>query len=322
MLTMLVSNAILFIGLIITCIVVREQPGDGGTGRGGGIASSEGPRPWPATCGGVVREYLEPFKDRNFFLVFFTRFLMQMGSSVIRFMQYWLDDKVTLPSGWSSEKALAVCMAPLLVTALISALVFGKLSDSLGQKRKIIIMGNGFLAAACTLALAFINNYWVILGITTLMGAGMGGFVSVDFALVMDVLPNQHDNAKAIALWHSALVIPQMTAVPLGGLIRDGFQHVGCGEECGLGKLLLHCAAARVPFSFLLAYPSSTTIRADRPHPAPRAARSLLFLFLLQATPHCSSSRRFTFSSALCWSIKSRAPLRFKRPSSDAVSCC
>ena len=33
-------------------------------------------------------------------------------------------------------------------------------------------------------------------------GAGFGTYLSVDFALVMDVLKNKQDHAKDIAVWH------------------------------------------------------------------------------------------------------------------------
>ncbi len=34
------------------------------------------------------------------------------------------------------------------------------------------------------------------------VGAGFGCFQAVDFALVMDVLPQEKDKAKDIAVWH------------------------------------------------------------------------------------------------------------------------
>ena len=33
-------------------------------------------------------------------------------------------------------------------------------------------------------------------------GLGLGAFISVDFAMVMDILPNESDKAKDLAVWH------------------------------------------------------------------------------------------------------------------------
>ena len=48
--------------------------------------------------------------------------------------------------------------------------------------------------------------YWVF---SSLLGVGFGAYCAVDFALVMDVLPNDREKAKDLAVWHQvhALVI-------------------------------------------------------------------------------------------------------------------
>ena len=70
-----------------------------------------------------------------------------------------------------------------------------------------------------------------------LSGIGFGAFQSVDFALVMDVLPDERDKAKDIAVWHQALILPNALATPTGGLIVDYFESVNC--ELGLGYIIL-----------------------------------------------------------------------------------
>lgn len=68
-------------------------------------------------------------------------------------------------------------------------------------------------------------------------GLGFGAFQSVDFALVMDVLPDDSDKAKDIAVWHQALVLPQALATPFGGFVLDMFEKINC--EVGLGYIIL-----------------------------------------------------------------------------------
>ena len=50
----------------------------------------------------------------------------------------------------------------------------------------------------------------------------------MDFALVMDVLPEEREKAKDIAVWHQALVLPQALATPVGGLVLDLFERLNC----------------------------------------------------------------------------------------------
>lgn len=71
---------------------------------------------------------------------------------------------------------------------------------------------------------------------------GFGSFQSVDFALVMDVLPKEKDKAKDIAVWHQALILPNALATPVGGFIVDYFQSVDC--EIGLGYIILFIVTA------------------------------------------------------------------------------
>ena len=50
----------------------------------------------------------------------------------------------------------------------------------------------------------------------------------MDFALVMDVLPEEKEKAKDIAVWHQALVLPQALATPVGGVFLDIFERLNC----------------------------------------------------------------------------------------------
>ena len=47
----------------------------------------------------------------------------------------------------------------------------------------------------------------VTLDNSVLSGVGFGAYCAVDFALVMDVLPNDREKAKDLAVWHQVLVL-------------------------------------------------------------------------------------------------------------------
>lgn len=58
----------------------------------------------------------------------------------------------------------------------------------------------------------------------------------------MDVLPQEKDKAKDIAVWHQALILPNALATPVGGIILDYFQQVDC--VIGLGYIILFAVTA------------------------------------------------------------------------------
>lgn len=92
----------------------------------------------------------------------------------------------------------------------------------------------------CISTLTYIKGpsaYYIAVIVAFFFGIGFGSFQSVDFALVMDILPEEKDKAKDIAVWHLALILPNALATPVGGLILDYFESVNC--RIGLGYIIL-----------------------------------------------------------------------------------
>jgi MFS family permease len=58
-------------------------------------------------------------------------------------------------------------------------------------------------------------------------GLGYGAYQAVDWALASDVLPNADDYAKDMGVWHVSFTLPQVLAVPIGGVLLDSFQRIG-----------------------------------------------------------------------------------------------
>lgn len=164
-------------------------------------------------------------------------------------MQYWLNDCVPLPvmggEAMPAETAVSVFMLPMLVAAALAALVSGYLSDRWGKRRRVFIYASGVLMVTVCVTLIFLRSLWIGLGIAVLFGAGYGTYQAVDFAIVMDVLPSRHDVARDVALWHLSLVLPQIFATPLAGLLLDAFEAVGddAGIVC-LGYTVIWIIAA------------------------------------------------------------------------------
>ncbi|KAF6039083.1 hypothetical protein EB796_002629 [Bugula neritina] len=197
-------------------------------------------------CGKYVQAIFESFQDKNFRWLFFTRFMMQQGvSTVFTFVQYWVSDMVYIPNCWSKEKAVAILMIPLVISAAICSVLFGLLSDRIKRRKPLVISASILmsLSAGCFTVIRGGNlSYYITLALLFVSGIGYGTYLSVDFALLLDILPSIHNKAKDIAVWNQALILPQVLATPIGGFILDFFEQFNC--ELGLGYIILFAITA------------------------------------------------------------------------------
>ncbi|CAL1529729.1 unnamed protein product [Lymnaea stagnalis] len=204
------------------------------------VAAKPDPRLEPLNCRVIFIGFWSPLKEHDFRWVFITRFLLQQGVATITgFLEYWLNDMIPLPYCWSAATSVALLLMPLLFAAAISSIAFGIISDSTGY-RKIIVAIAAFTMAVGAFINAFLSGKFafVIAGLMAfIIGLGFGAYQSVDFALVMDVLADNSDKAKDIAVWHQSLVLPQALATPIGGIVLDLFEKVNC--RLGLGYIIL-----------------------------------------------------------------------------------
>ncbi|CAG2244177.1 unnamed protein product [Mytilus edulis] len=204
----------------------------------------------PVGCIAIFCGFWQPLKEHDFRWVFITRFLMQQGvSTVTGFLEYWVSDMIQLPFCWNAARTVAFILLPLLFSASVGSVIMGIVSDRIGKRKIIVIIAAVMMSISCT-ALTFVNGenaFWMAFIIAFFFGMGLGTFQSIDFALVMDVLPDEKDKAKDIAVWHQALVLPNAIATPTGGIILDYFESVDC--TIGLGYIILFAVTA---FYFLL----------------------------------------------------------------------
>ncbi|KAI8813226.1 major facilitator superfamily domain-containing protein [Cladochytrium replicatum] len=185
-------------------------------------------------------------QHRNFRLVFISRLLFQLGVfTVQQFLQYWVADCVDtkLPS----TQAVSLALLPLLIVSPIGAAAVAR--GKFAQRRKPIIYASASaMALACVLMLGT-TTFTGALAASTIFGIGYGPFLSVEFALLMDVLPDAQNAARDISLWHTALVLPQVLATPVIGWARDFFQMLGDPAH-----LDIHCLGYKVVYSTCLGY--------------------------------------------------------------------
>jgi MFS family permease len=63
--------------------------------------------------------------------------------------------------------------------------------------------------------------YWI----GAVFGIGYGAYQAVDWALAIDVLPQGESAAKDMGIWHVSLVLPQVLAPALTGVVLSAFKE-------------------------------------------------------------------------------------------------
>lgn len=162
--------------------------------------------------------WIDPKKYPDFAWVWITRFLVMMGFYAIQpYINYYLVDVV----GVAQDKVDATApllLGVVLILSSLSGYFGGAISDKIGRK-KVVYIANTVIAIVAPL-FVLAHSVPMALVVGALFGFGYGAYISVDYALGTDVLPNGSDAGKDMAVWHIAMTLPQsLVAYPAGLLI-------------------------------------------------------------------------------------------------------
>jgi MFS family permease len=191
---------------------------------------------------GAMRAFhFHPRQSPDFSWVVLTRMLVMMGVYIVQnFLVLYMQNVAHAPN---PQAATTEFLIFLTLSATVSTAFAGWASDRLGRKRMVYISGT-FMAVV---GIAFIAAPYLFpdsvlqlaLGAAFVFGLGFGAYVSVDWALVADVLPSEATFARDMGVWNIALTLPQVFAVVLGGWLL--LLGVALGNS-GLGYTLLFVA--------------------------------------------------------------------------------
>ncbi len=164
--------------------------------------------------------WIDPREHPDFAWVWITRALVMLGFYAFQPMvQYYLKDVINVQN---AEETASIVGGVVIMGAAISGYVGGLLSDRLGRKR-IVYFANSFMAIMC-IGFIFCTSLTHVLIAGSLFGIGYGAYISVDWALGTDVLPNKdEDAAKDMAVWHISMTLPQAVAAYPAGLLVSAF---------------------------------------------------------------------------------------------------
>lgn len=163
--------------------------------------------------------WIDPRKYPDFAWVWITRALVMLGFYTVQpFILYYLRDVIHVENAATGSQILFLS---ILLAATVSSIVGGAISDKVGRK-PVVYFANG-LMAAMAIGFIFCRAMPHALFVGTVFGIGYGAYLSVDWALGTDVLPNKEDAGKDMAIWHIAMVLPQSIGAFIGGHTLQAF---------------------------------------------------------------------------------------------------
>lgn len=182
------------------------------------------------------RLWLEPWRHGDFTLVFATRSMVMLALyTLFTFVEYYVRDVLRVTQ-FVQGAALVAALATL--AALGGGILTGILSDRVGRRAIVCIASVLMGGALCVLA--FVHRLGIVLTMGVIFGIALGAYSAVDWALSIDVLPDQRFAAKDLGLWSISSSLPQTVAPFVGGGVLLALTPYGAGV--GYGVLFLGAA--------------------------------------------------------------------------------
>jgi len=151
--------------------------------------------------------YVKPRTNPDFAWAFASRFMFLIAYSfLLTYQAFYLIAKI---GSARADVPQQIFLGTLVqsVVVIAASLVGGRLSDRTGRRKRFVFAASivyGIAMFVVAIATTF-NGFLVGMAIS---GLGFGVYVAVDFALVVDVLPHQDDNAKDLGVFNIAGALP------------------------------------------------------------------------------------------------------------------
>lgn len=153
--------------------------------------------------------WVNPRKHPDFAWAFSARFLMILAyQGVQTYLLYVLTDYIGLPLVEAAGLA-GLLTVTQLAAALLSTYVSGRISDRSGRRKVFVIASSLIMGAALVIPL-LTPTVAGMFALAFVFGMGYGVYLSVDLALMTEVLPDETDDAaKDLGILNVATTLPQ-----------------------------------------------------------------------------------------------------------------
>lgn len=172
--------------------------------------------------------WVDPRRYPDFWWAFAGRFFLILAyQSVQSYLLYILRDYIGLSDAESTGMSTLIT-AVMLVGALATTFVCGRISDRTGR-RKIFVFVSSLIMAVSLLIPLLLPSVAGMFALSAVFGVGYGIYMSVDTALMNEVLPAADQAAKDLGILNIATALPQAFTPALVGvliLISGGYAAV------------------------------------------------------------------------------------------------
>lgn len=191
--------------------------------------------------------WVSPRRHPDFAWAFLTRFLIGTGNAMfVLYLLYFLRDEVgyeDLFPGSSATDGLLTLILVYTAAVVATTVLAGVISDRLGKRRGMIAFA-GVVMGLPAFAVALSPTWTSVVVCAVVLGIGFGVFLSVDNALVTEVLPTAEGRAKDLGIVNIASSGPQVIAPALAGPIvvhLGGYPvlYTACGVVSLLGAVVV-----------------------------------------------------------------------------------
>lgn len=164
---------------------------------------------------------IDPHEHPDFIWMLVSSFFMMLGFYLLFFyQQYYISDIVGSKQPATDTTILNTV---IIIGAAVVSVLAGKISDKFG--RKIIVAFSALCMGILALSLALHAGFSTILIIAVIFGFGYGGYTSVQWALVTDILPGTDDSAKDLGIWGISSTLPQIIGPLIGGSLIAAYKE-------------------------------------------------------------------------------------------------
>jgi MFS family permease len=175
-------------------------------------SAAHGPTAPPLKAGEFLKSFwISPRQHPDFSWAFAGRFAIYMGyQGIVTYLLYILQDYIGLTLS-DANRAIATLSTVTFIALVISGLGSGLLSDAIARRKPLVFASSIIMGVALTIPL-FAGSVPGMLWYAALMGVGYGAFMSVDMALMTQVLPKAdgQSTGKDLGILTSAVNVPQI----------------------------------------------------------------------------------------------------------------
>lgn len=167
--------------------------------------------------------WISPREHPDFAWAFMGRFAIYMGyQAILTYLLYILQDHIGLSQS-QANGMIATMSLVTFVALVLSSLGSGLLSDKLGRRKPLVFLASLIMALAVLTPL-LVPTPEGMMGYAVLIGLGYGAFMSVDLALMTQVLPKAREGeedatGKDLGILTTAVNVPQIISPVMAAAI-------------------------------------------------------------------------------------------------------